>query len=93
MVTTLGAAFAAAAVAVVAVSGFLMVTFCAEALVLDVAAGSSISPATPAPAPPPMSAPATRPAMPMRMRPARRDGVPAAMGSGALSGADVGCPP
>ena len=35
MVTTLGAAFAAAAVAVVAVSGFLMVTLWAEALVLD----------------------------------------------------------
>ena len=46
-----------AAVAVVAVSGFLIVTVWAEALVDVVAAGSSNSADAPAPAPPPIRAP------------------------------------
>src|SRR4051794_26965153 len=75
MVTTLGAAFAAAAVAVVADCGFWMTTLCAVPAVVAVLAGSSRRGTTPAPAPPPISAPATRPAMPIRSRPERRAGA------------------
>src|SRR3954466_6286629 len=74
MVTTLGAAFAAAAVAVVAESGFLMTTFCAAAGDPPVEVGWSRREGTPAPAPPPMTAPATRPATPI---PPRRVPAPA----------------
>src|SRR6478609_4164273 len=79
MVTTLGAALAAAAVAEVAVLGFLMTTFCAAADDPWVATGWSVSATTVAPAPPPITAPATRPAIPIRIRPDRR-------GSGAAGG-------
>src|SRR3954468_4073928 len=72
MVTTLGAAFAAAAVAVVAFSGSLMTTFCAAAADGVVLWDGLTSATTPAPAPPPITAPATRPAMPIRSRPERR---------------------
>src|SRR4051794_6407639 len=74
MVTTLGAAFAAAAVAVVADVGSLMTTVCAAAADGLVVPGWSIRATTPAPAPPPMTAPATSPAMPIRSRPDRRAG-------------------
>src|SRR3954447_19685689 len=72
MVTTLGAAFAAAAVAVVAFCGSLMTTFCAAALAVGVLCAGSTSATTPAPAPPPITAPATRPAMPTRRPPGPR---------------------
>src|SRR4051794_41222538 len=72
MVTTLGAAFAAAAVAVVAFSGSLMTTFCAAAADGLVPSEVPTSATTPAPAPPPITAPATRPAMPIRSLPDRR---------------------
>src|SRR3954452_3323737 len=75
MVTTLGAAFAAAAVAVVAFSGSLMTTFCAAAADGVVLCDGSTSATTPAPAPPPITAPATGPAMPIRSRPERRVGA------------------
>ena len=81
MVTTLGAAFAAAAVAVVAVFGSWMTTLCAEAELASVPEGSSSRVTTPAPAPPPMRAPATRPATPMRTRPDRRLDAAAASGT------------
>src|SRR4051794_20159139 len=73
MVTTLGAAFAAAAVAVVAFCGSLMTTFCAAAADgVVLCEDGATSATTPAPAPPPITAPATRPAMPIRSRPERR---------------------
>src|SRR3954452_13024002 len=72
MVTTLGAAFAAAAVAVVAFSGSLMTTFCAAAADGLVPSEVPTSATTPAPAPPPITAPTTRPAMPIRSLPDRR---------------------
>src|SRR5438270_11345306 len=80
MVTTLGAAFAAAAVAVVALFGSLMVTFCAAAGDAVVPCDGSTSATTPAPAPPPITAPATRPAMPIRSLPERRGSVMGAAG-------------
>src|SRR3954449_8351575 len=91
MVTTLGAAFAAAAVAVVAFSGFLMTTFCAAGLEVGELCAGPTSATTPAPAPPPITAPATRPAIPTRSRPERRgpaDGIPgpAAVGMPAVGG-------
>src|SRR5215218_383679 len=92
MVTTLGAAFAAAAVAVVAVFGFWMTTFWADALVAAGDAPSSTRVATPAPAPPPMRAPATRPAMPIRSRPPRRGEPPPAGERGASGGGTDGYP-
>jgi hypothetical protein len=92
-VTTLGAAFAAAAVAVVAVCGSWMTTLCAVGALDPFPAGSSNRVTTPAPAPPPMRAPATRPATPIRSRPLRRAGwgsagAPAGMPTGA---GEAGC--
>src|SRR3954451_15782193 len=56
------------------------------ALAPDGPDGSSSRVAPPAPAPPPISAPATRPAMPIRRRPARRDAGVAATGDRATPG-------
>src|SRR4051794_29462876 len=81
MVTTLGAAFAAAAVAVVAFCGSLMTTFCAAVADGVVPCEVPTSATTPAPAPPPITAPATRPAMPIRSLPERRG-----WGAGAAGG-------
>src|SRR4051812_30297894 len=80
MVTTLGAAFAAAAVAVVAFCGSLMTTFCAAAADGVVPCEVPASATTPAPAPPPITAPATRPAMPIRSLPERCGWVAGAAG-------------
>ena len=75
MVTTLGAAFAAAAVVLVAFCGSLMTTLCAVAPLAVATVSSSVSAITPAPAPPPISAAPTRPAAtPSRQRPGRRVG-------------------
>src|SRR3954469_13883693 len=94
-VTTLGAALAAAAVAVVAFSGFLMTTFCAAAADGVVPFESSVSSATPAPAPPPMRAPATRPAIPIRSLLCRRFGSEAGAAGSMAAGNDPvgGSPP
>src|SRR4051812_49741530 len=86
MVTTLGAAFAAAAVAVVAFSGSLMTTFCAAAADGLVPSEVPTSATTPAPAPPPITAPATRPAMPIRSLPDRRGRGARAGGGGGPRG-------
>src|SRR4051794_6701808 len=80
MVTTLGAAFAAAAVAVVAFCGSLMTTFCAAVADGVVPCEVPTSATTPAPAPPPITAPATRPAMPIRSLPERCGWVAGAAG-------------
>src|SRR5215210_3359810 len=86
MVTTLGAALAAAAVALVAFWASLMTTLCAGAPLAVATVSPSVSATTPAPAPPPMSAPATRPATPSRQRPARRAGAAATAPPGAPDG-------
>src|SRR3954471_24298654 len=75
MVTTLGAALAAAAVVLVAFWASLMTTLCAEAPLAVATVLSSVSATTPAPAPPPISAaPTRRAATPSRQRPGRRAG-------------------
>src|SRR4051794_39781525 len=76
MVTTLGAAFAAAAVVLVAFCASLMTTLCAEAPLALTTGSLSVSAITPAPAPPPMSAAPTSPAAtPSRQRPGRCPGT------------------
>src|SRR4051794_36460269 len=81
MVTTLGAALAAAAVVLVAFWASLMTTLCAETPLAVATVFPSVSAATPAPAPPPIRAPATRPATPSRQRPARRAGAAVSAGA------------
>src|SRR4051812_48458120 len=75
MVTTLGAALAAAAVVLVAFWASLMTTLCAAAPLAVGTVWSVVRATTPAPAPPPTSAAPTRPAAtPRRQRVGRRVG-------------------
>src|SRR4051794_17713030 len=71
-----------------------MTTLCAAAAAGEVAEfGGSIRATTPAPAPPPITAPATRPAMPIRSRPELRDGGRAPASRGTAGPPTGGSPP